>query len=217
MEHYSQEPQNLDLIARSLRTVGCELGNSQIEQLSLYVAELLKWNKKSNLTGFGSEKDVIGNLIADSLAAYSLVDQKTPCSIMDIGTGGGIPGILLKIAIPTSRLTLVEPNHKKVAFLHLIAGTLGLKKVNIIASRIQQVKNDDQYHGIFDWIVIKALRLEMALPYVKNVLSHRGHVICWRSETMKNTPELYGFQVNHEVSYQLPFGMGQRILSVLGL
>ena len=222
MEHNLQEQKNLDLLGQAAQVIGCKLEPIQFEQLHCYVCELLKWNKKLSLTGLASEKDVIGNLVADSLAAYSLLGKEEPGSIIDIGTGGGIPGIPLKVAIPSARLTLVEPNQKKVAFLHLVVGTLGLKNVNIAATRIEQVKqvkNDDQgdlYHKVFDWVVIKGLRLESALPYVSEILSERGCMICWRAETVTTCHELFGLRVIKEVSYQLPFGFGPRILSVLG-
>ncbi len=216
MEHLPKAQLNLDLLREWALAIGCELSQSQLEQLNCHVNELLKWNKKSNLTGFVSEKEVIGGLVADSLAAFSIFNLNEPSSIIDVGTGGGIPGIPLKIAIPSTKLTLVEPNQKKVAFLHQIVGTLGLNDIKIETKRIEQVTKDDQYHGVFDFVVIKALRLEGVLPYVGEILKIGGHVICWRAETLRTSRELFGFRVLNEITYQLPFGFGYRILSVLG-
>ena len=215
MEHCFPEQLNLDLFRESALAIGCELDQGQLEQLNYYVKGLLEWNKKSNLTGFVSEKEVISSLVADSLAGYSLLKPKDSVSILDVGTGGGIPGIPLKIAIPSTKLTLVEPNQKKVAFLHQMIGTLALKNTNVEAKRIEHVKKDEQYHGIFDFVVIKALRLESVLPYVGEILKDGGRVICWRAETLSTSPDLFGFRILSEVTYQLPFGFGARILSVI--
>ena len=215
VEHCPKDTVNLDLLLESTQNLGCILNPNQLKQLHSYVNELLKWNKKSNLTGFNSKKDVIGNLIADSLAANSLIESKISGSIIDVGTGGGIPGIPLKIVYPSAKLTLVEPNQKKVAFLHHMIGILSLKNTSIEAARMEQVRKMDQYHESFDWVVIKALSLKSVLPYVSEVLSDQGRIICWRAETMRDCGELCGFQVLAEVPYLLPFGFGPRILSVL--
>ena len=133
--------------------------------------QLLEWNTRSNLTGYTSKKEVIGNLVADSLAGVSVTEMKGPDRILDVGTGGGVPGIPLKIALPSAALTLVEKNQKKVAFLHHIIGTLGLENTNVEVRRIEHVGPVEEYHGIYDWVVIKALRLESVLPYVSKLLS----------------------------------------------
>jgi len=216
VEHWPNEQLTLDLLRECALAIGCKLDQIQHEQLNGYVNELVKWNKKSNLTGLVSEKDVIGNLVADSLSAISLLESNEPRSIIDVGTGGGIPGIPLKIAVPSTKLTLVEPNQKKVAFLHNIVGTLALKNTKIEAKRIEQMKKDDQYHGVFDFVLIKALRLDGVLPYVGGILKKNGKVICWRAKNLSPGHELFGFRILNEISYQLPFGFGHRILSIIG-
>ena len=216
MEHTPKDQQNLDLLHEASRSVGCtDLSSEQLNQLLFFTSEFLQWNKKSNLTGFSSEKEVIGNLIADSLAALPLFQSNLQGKVMDIGTGGGIPGIPLKIALPTLFVTLVEPNQKKVAFLRLLIGRMGLKNIEVLSSRIEELTKDDANHGVFDWVVIKALRLESALPYVNNILSTAGKVICWRAEPARVLDDSWGLRFCDEVSHRLPFGLGERTLSIL--
>ena len=193
---------HFDLIEQESLKIGCQLTRESCEQFEWYFRELVRWNKKINLIGHQKEKDIIANLFIDSLAFRKVVHDELPSSVLEISE-------------PNISVTLVEPNLKKVAFLHHIIGSLGLKSVHVEAKRIEEMPNFIQFQKAYDWICLKALRYDICLPYVRQLLSERGKVVLSRSKKHETLPDMMGFTVQKEVCYQLPFGFGERVLIVL--
>ncbi len=208
---------NFDLIEQESLKIGCQLTKESCEQFEWYFRELVRWNQKINLIGHQKEKDIISNLFIDSLAFHKVFNDELPNSVLDIGSGAGFPGLPVKIYERKLSVTLVEPNLKKVAFLHHIIGSLELKNVHVEAKRIEEMPNFLPFQKAYDWILLKALRYDVCLPYVKPLLSERGKIVLSRSKKHETLPDLMGFTVQKEVCYQLPFGFGERVLIVLSL
>ncbi len=204
-----------DLIEQESLKIGCQLTKECCEQLEWYFGELVRWNQKINLIGHQKEKDIIANLFIDSLAFHKVFNDKLPSSVLDIGSGAGFPGLPIKINESKLSITLVEPNLKKVAFLHHIIGSLELKSVHVEAKRIEEMPNFLQFQKAYDWILLKALRYDLCLPYVKPLLSERGQFVLSRSKKHEILQDVMGFSVKKEVCYQLPFGFGERVLIVM--
>ena len=131
-----------------------------IDKFLFYLQEVVKWNEKTNLTGHKNEQEMIGNLFIDSLACTRVFLPDTAYSILDIGSGAGFPGIPIGIVSPQQDVTLLEPNLKKVAFLHHIIGSLGLKNVRVESCRVEQFSKKPEFHEKFDLVFMKALRFE---------------------------------------------------------
>ena len=206
---------HFDLIEKESLKIGCQLTRESCKQFEWYFRELVRWNQKINLIGHKNEKDIISNLFIDSLAFHKVFNDELPSSVLDIGSGAGFPGLPLKIYEPKISVTLVEPNLKKVAFLHHVIGTLGLQTIQVEAKRIEEMASFTQFHKAFDWIFLKALRYDVCLPYVRPLLSERGNVVLSRSKKHETLQDVIGFSVQKEVCYQLPFGFGERVLIVL--
>jgi len=205
----------LDLIKQESQKLGLSISDVTIGHFETYIKELLKWNKKINLIGHKEEKFIIGNLLIDSLNFFRVIQEKPNGSVLDIGSGGGFPGLPLKISEPRLVMTLVEPNLKKVSFLHHIIGTFDLKTVEVESKRIEELNIYSQFKGCFDFIILKALRLDVCLPYVTPMLSENGKVVMSRSPKNEKVHEISGFLVQREIPYVLPCGMGERVLTVL--
>lgn len=206
---------HFELIREEALHIGCPLTTEVCQQFEVYLQELVKWNQKINLTGHKKEKDIIANLFIDSLALHKVLNHNFSGSILDIGTGAGFPGVPLKIFNPKISVTLVEPNLKKVSFLHHIIGTLNLKHVSVEAKRIEEVQVVTPFHKGFDWIFLKALRYDVCLPYVRPLLGENGKVVLSRSQKQDVSPELMGFTTQDEIFYQLPFGFGERVFTMM--
>lgn len=108
------------------------------KQISVYVNELLKWNKKINLIGRQTVNDVWSNHIADSLELLPYLQNETLDTIIDIGSGGGLPAIPLSIYLPDKHFILCEVNKKKIAFLEWVINLLGINAQveNILPSTV---------------------------------------------------------------------------------
>ena len=205
----------LKIIRQESQKIGVDFSDEAISQIETYFQELVRWNQKINLTGHKEENRIISNLFIDSLAFQKVFKQKTGSSILDVGSGAGFPGLPLKISFPSLFVTLVEPNLKKVSFLHRIIGILKLKNVAVEPCRIEDLNKSEKYKKIFDFIFVKALRFDVCLPYVKTFLREDGKLILSLPKKSRKLEEIPGFFVQEEISYLLPFDFGERVLSVL--
>ncbi len=195
--------------------LGISLAEEHISMLFNYMYELKKWNDKINLTSIIEDKDIVVKHFLDSLFCARAISLSQGCSILDIGAGAGFPGLPLKIVNRNVELTLLEPNQKKVAFLDCIIGTLGLHNTVAIPERIERFRENEKYSGPFSYIVTRALKLADILPYLRSILDCEGAVILCRSSPIDQSIGDSGLRISQEIPYVLPFGYGQRVLTVL--
>ncbi len=204
------------LFREGFGAIGMAPPQSTVDQCLMYVRELRQWNEKINLTGHTREQEIIGNLFVDSLIWTRAVGQDTSCTALDIGSGAGFPGIPIGIFSPQHEMTLLEPNLKKVAFLHHLTGLLGLTNVRVESKSVEQFSRQRDVHGTFDWVLMKALRLSIGLPYISLLLSASGKCAMWRTHSVTADLDPNEFSVFREMPYELPFGFGTRLLSIVG-
>lgn len=122
-------------LAQGLAELGVELAPSAEEQLLRYVALLAKWNRVYNLTGVREPTRMLAYHVLDSLAVVPHVAART---VLDVGSGAGLPGIPLAVALPQTRVTLLEARHKKAAFLRQAAIELALGNVEVVCERAER-------------------------------------------------------------------------------
>jgi len=204
------------LVREGFGAIGTAPSEGVVAQFMVYIRELRRWNETINLTGYTREREIVGKLFVDSLAWTKAVGQATSCAMLDIGSGAGFPGIPISIVSPQHGMTLLEPNLKKVAFLHHLTGLLGLTNVRVESSSVEQFARQQDVHGKFDWVLMKALRLSVGLPYVSSLLSVSGYCALWRAHPVAADLNPDEFSVIREMPYELPFGFGKRLLSIVG-
>lgn len=122
---------------------------AQREQLMDYLALMAKWNGVYNLTSLRDPMQMVTHHLLDSLAAVSAFQGAK--NVLDVGAGGGLPGIVLAIARPDMQVSLVDTVHKKTAFLTQVKAELGLKNVTVYTMKVQDLKA-----GPFDVITSRA-------------------------------------------------------------
>ncbi|WP_447969919.1 16S rRNA (guanine(527)-N(7))-methyltransferase RsmG [Nitrospira sp. M1] len=204
-----------DLLVNGVSHIGITLSDEAISKFIVYFHELCQWNTKVNLTSLSNESDIIVNLFVDSLAGSRAIDVDSEPSIADIGSGGGFPGIPLKIAFPQIALTLVEPKKKKTAFLHHIIGMLSLEGSLVKPNTIQEFVKNEALDCSYDVVVSKAISPEDIFPDVLSLLHRESHMCMYRSQSLGKANSYYGMDLDREVSYELPFGYGRRVVSIL--
>lgn len=122
---------------------GSRLSDAQLEQLRAYLDLLLRWNARVNLTSVREPDSIVTRHFGESLflarRVFPAPSDRAKDRVLDLGSGPGFPGLPVKIYAPGIRLTLVESNHKKAAFLREAIRTVGLDAVDVFAGRGEEL------------------------------------------------------------------------------
>jgi len=151
--------------ARSLRL---PLNDRQIAAFRLYYEELIRWNRRFNLTAITGYEQVQIRHFLDSLSCLLAEEVRRTLSrpgarVIDVGSGAGFPGIPLKLACPAIRLTLLEATGKKITFLNHLIERLDLDQVEAVHARAEDLARDPAHREIYDLALARAVA---ALPVV---------------------------------------------------
>jgi 16S rRNA (guanine527-N7)-methyltransferase len=146
--------------------MGAGVTDFELDQLGRHAAELVRWNRKTNLTAITLPEEIAVKHVLDSMAPLPYIPVTG--ALLDIGSGGGFPGVVLKILRPGLSVTLVDASRKKVSFLSHVIRTLGLKAITALHTRAEALAGESRAHR-FDVIACRALCsldvfVAMALP-----------------------------------------------------
>lgn len=195
------------------REIGLTIEKTQAQQFMLYLAQLIEWNKTINLTAIVSPKEIIIKHFVDSLAALVATSFPDQAMVLDVGSGGGFPGIPLKIMRSDLQVVLIEPVQKKCSFLNSIIGRLKLRGISTFNGTIEQYAKQPTIPTA-DMIVLRALKFEEIQKYIPALLATKGRVALYRTETLQHEID-DGFHLIGETTFVLPKGSGKRVISVL--
>ncbi|SFI11725.1 16S rRNA m(7)G-527 methyltransferase [Pseudomonas guineae] len=134
-------------LCEGARELGVELSVEQHEQLLAYLALLIKWNKAYNLTAVRNPDEMVSRHLLDSLSVIDHV-REAGDNWLDVGSGGGMPGIPLAILFPERQFTLLDSNGKKTRFLTQVKLELKLANLQVIHSRVEDYRPDVPFSGI---------------------------------------------------------------------
>ncbi|MDM8547115.1 16S rRNA (guanine(527)-N(7))-methyltransferase RsmG [Candidatus Venteria ishoeyi] len=142
-------------LAKAVAMLQLDLPENIVQHLSQYLDLLEKWNRTYNLTAIREREKMISHHVQDALVVLPTLDKrhKAQLSILDIGTGAGIPGLILALARSDWRLTLLDSNSKKTRFLVQAVAQLGLKNVTVEHQRIEQWQAGKNH---FDIVISRA-------------------------------------------------------------
>ncbi len=170
-----------NILAGAVSEIGITLTDEKIDLLIEYYRELSFWNKKMSLVSLKSPLDITKHLI-DSLTPVRLIKDRHS-KLLDIGTGAGLPGIPLKIALESLRVTLLDTSRKKTSFLKSVIRTLELRDIEVVNSRAEGLTVEDGYKGAFDIVISRAA---FKIPYLLTVgapfLSDGGILIAMKGK-----------------------------------
>jgi len=203
-----------------LQQLHLQLSDIQIEQLLRYRRELLDWNRRINLTAITNSEEVLLKHFLDSLSLLSVYDQPDT-KLLDIGSGAGFPGLVLKIACPQWHVTSLEATGKKVTFQRHIIEQLHLNGIETIHARAEELAQKRKYRGTFDLVTARAVAslptlLEYSAPYCRIggeiILPKKGDLVQELAQG-KYAAQQVGATLKADVPVQLPgLDDGRRLL-----
>jgi len=166
-----------------LAAIGVTLGAEMLAQLGDYLGRLLAMNELMNLTGIKTAEEAWERHVLDALALIPLrAEVPAGARVVDIGSGGGLPGVPLAIARPDLRVALVEATQKKAAFLSSVAGAMGLANVSVHGDRAERLGREELC-GAFDVVTARAVgRLAVLVPLVLPFAKVGGVVLLIKGE-----------------------------------
>lgn len=199
---------------------GLVLTSKQVAQLSAYERELLEWNEKINLTAIRDVEGIRAKHFLDSLSCSLAWKDQAPRRLIDVGTGAGFPGLVLKILYPDLKLTLVESVGKKANFCTHIVQTLGLGNVEVLPLRAEDVGRDPARREKYDWAVARAVAAmpvlaEYLLPLVRvggGMLAQKGESGPAETNTAEKAFKILGGRLRQLIKIELPGVADERYL-----
>ena len=207
---------NKDEFVSALKELNINLTDKQLSDLDTYYKMLIDYNSHTNLTRITEENEVYLKHFYDSLTIVKTIslDNQT---LLDVGTGAGFPGLVLKIVFPNLKVTLVDSLNKRINFLNLVIEKLQLKDVKAIHARAEEyaLKNRETFDIVTSRAVANLNMLsELCIPMVK--LS--GCFISMKADAKneincsKKAIETLGGVIKDVVIFSLPFNAGVRTL-----
>ncbi len=172
----------------------------QQQQLLSFIQLLKKWNKIYNLTSIRELKEMVDLHLLDSLVVLPYFQQEDIHRVLDVGTGGGIPGIPLAICLPDIQFVLMDARNKKVRFLQTAIAQLGLKNVTAVHSRVEdyQLEETDK----FDRIISRAFAsLKDMLTLTVHLCAAQGKFLAMKGQILEQEiaqlPEGFRIEQTH--------------------
>ncbi|MCG6976478.1 MAG: 16S rRNA (guanine(527)-N(7))-methyltransferase RsmG [Acidiferrobacterales bacterium] len=199
------------LLSDGIDQLGLSLSNDAIDRLLQYVALLDRWNRAYNLTAIRDRQQMITHHLLDSLAIAGFVQGPR---VLDMGTGPGLPGIPLAIALPEIAFVLLDSNGKKTRFLVQAKSELGLANVEVVHSRVEAYQPGTE----FDTITARAFAtLETMLVRSRHLCAANGRYLLMKGRMPQDelgaVPE--HFAVQETVALQVPGVDGKRHLIII--
>jgi 16S rRNA (guanine527-N7)-methyltransferase len=165
-------------LAQGIAELGLELSPQIQQKLLDYVALLQKWNKVYNLTSIRNAEQMISHHLLDSLA---VLPHLWPGRWLDVGCGAGLPGLVLAIARPEWKFSLLDSNSKKTSFVQQAIIELGVNNVKVYCARVEELQPGEKYDGIISRAFADTA---VFVTLTRHLLAEKGH---WAA--MKGTPE----------------------------
>lgn len=211
-----------DLLQNYIKDYKITLTENQYEQFQKYFELLVEWNEKMNLTAITDESGVALKHFADSLSLLNFVDIPQNSTLADVGTGAGFPGVVLKIARPDIKLTLIDSLNKRLVFLGEVCAQLGIE-AKLIHSRAEDGARDEKLRESFDFAVSRAVARmnvlsEYCLPYVKvggAFCAMKGAQANEEFKESLNAINTLGGKLENKYFFELPENGGERAIAVV--
>lgn len=154
---------------------GIVLTKQQMESLERYANELIYWNEKVNMISRKDSNNIYDRHILHSLCLMNFIDFKPKSWVLDIGTGGGLPGIPIKIANEEIRIVLIDSIAKKIKMTQMFASHTNLRDIEVKTIRAEEMAKEKMYQNKFDFIISRAVaKIELLIEWSEPMLKQNG-------------------------------------------
>lgn len=203
-----------------LKKLAIELTLKQQQQIETYIQELIKYNSHTNLTSIKDYNSILLKHFFDSLTLVKAYDFNREINLLDIGSGAGFPGLVLKIVFPKINLTLLDSNNKKTKFLDMIVAKLELTNVTVVNERAEIfIKNHREFYDVVTARAVAHLRIiaELGIPFLKvegKLLAMKANINQEITES-KTTLEYLVSEIMNVVNFNLPIDRSIRNIIII--
>ena len=208
------------MIRKYFKQVGIDVTLAEEEKLEVFLDLFLSWNEKINISGIKDREEVIVKHLVDSILVEKFFDFSKVHRVLDVGTGGGLPGLPLAIMNPQIRFSLLDSTVKKLKVVENIIHKMNLKNVRVLWGRAEKVSKQVEVHESYDLVVARALAelptlLEWCLPFVKSghwLIAYKGPKVDLEiGVEEKKVLKKYRSEFTRRGEFELPEDKGKRI------
>lgn len=210
----------LEVLVRGAAEKGVDITRPQAEMMALHAQALLEWNLKSNLTAITDPLEVAVKHYLDAIVPSAHLPIDGP--LLDIGTGGGFPGIPLKLLRPEQPMTLIDGSRKKISFVKHVIRLLRLPCIEAIQVRAETLGRREAYQGRFRVIVSRALAdMDTVAALAAPLLANNGKICLYKGPVdtpprgLQDLSSAQQLGPVETVDYRLPFSGDRRSLVIL--
>ncbi len=161
---------NKEEFITSLKKYNINYNEDMLLKLDNYYNMIVEYNSHTNITAITNKEDAYLKHFFDSLTVSFAVDLNSQKTLLDVGTGAGFPGIVLKIFFPHLKITLLDSNSKKTTFLNNVISALELTEIEVVTARCEDyIKNNRSKYDVVVARAVKQLNIlaELCIPFVK--------------------------------------------------
>jgi len=207
-------------LEQAVGKLGVQIDQTQLDMFCAYKQLLVEANKNVNLTSITEDSEIAVKHFTDSLTCLRVIDFANVTSIVDVGTGAGFPGLVLKIMNPAARVLLIDSIGKKVDFVRAVSASLGLLDVECVQARAEELGRHPRYRERFDLAVARGVSglsplAEYCLPFVRlggAFVAMKGPTAAQEMQPGASAVAILGGGELSTCQLELPFDAGTRVL-----
>lgn len=212
---------NKDLFYATIKPFEIEIDEGAFARLDTFAEMLIETNKSFNLTAIKEPDDVTVKHFADCLAIFKYVNIPENAKIIDVGTGAGFPGLVLKLSRPDINMTFLDSTKKKLGFIENVLNECGVKG-ETLHMRAEEAAQLSKYREQFDFATARAVAAlpvlsEYCLPFVKqggSFISMKSAESSEEMEDAKKAISILGGKINDDIVFDLVENMPRRIITI---
>ena len=201
----------IEMTEQILETLKNQYGAAAADRLVAYLDGVLEWNEHINLTAIRDREEALSKHILDSLSCAALPEFRQAERVIDIGTGGGFPGVPLAIVAPDKAFVLVDGTRKKLRVIDDLTSQLGITNVQTVHARAEELAKDPEYAAQFDLCVSRAVAdlkvlAGWCLPFVKRggfLIAYKGAKAEQEADAARTTLRKCGAEVSRIETVQI--------------